>query len=195
MEERKRFIYFKQGKMSTTKKINRKVAEIRSLFGGEHVYFKNELLENICLFFSRWSYRLTKGVYYKLKYFIQRRTRGFDDLDKWNAAWFISRKAIAILKEWRKGPIMGTSIIRHREDRFGKIIELEKTEIDDEGYPPAFTEEEWLKIIDDIIFAFEFVIQDDLFCDNYNSNTYKEKYARHKRGLKLFSIYLMSLWD
>jgi len=183
----------------SNEEINKKIAEIKSKYGnGEHVYFKNETLENICLFLSSWSYRLTKGLYFKVKYFLQRQTRGFDDLDKWNAGWFIARQSIKVLSEWRKGPIMGTSLIRHREDRFGEIVELSNEEIQNnfhDGEPPVFTEEEWAKVIDDIIFAFKFMLDDDLFVGDVNSEEYKQNHKRHKRGLKLFSIYLICLWD
>lgn len=176
--------------------INKKIKEIHSRFGGEPVYSKNKYIESFFLFVSRWSYKLTKGIYFDLKYFFQRKTRGFDDLDKWNAGWFIARKAIAVLKEWRNGPIYGTAIKRHREDRHGNIIELKEEElISDDGFPAAFTEEEWKATIDDIVFAFEFILNDDLFDGDINSANYKSNYKRHKKGLKLFSIYLTSLWD
>jgi hypothetical protein len=178
------------------KKINKKIAEIMSKYGGTHVYFENETLENICLFISRWKYKLTSGLYFKLKYFFQRQIRGYDDLDKWNAGWYIARKAIAVLKEWRNNTLMGTAMVRHLEDRFGNIIELTDEELEtDDGIPAAFNEEQWLRIIDDIIFAFEFMINDDLDVGHIDSDEYKASYRRHKKGMKLFSIYVMSLWD
>ena len=137
-----------------------------------------------------------KRFYYKIKYFIQRVLRGYDDLDKWNAAWYIARKSIPVLKDFRNN-FSGTSIKWHREDRFGDIIELKKDEVFvDEGVPLAFTEDEWRAILDDIIFAFQFKLNEDSknylpYCEA----TYKENYKRHKRGLKLFSIYYMNLWD
>ena len=161
------------------------------------VYSKYRPIEEICLFVSRWKYKLTEGLYYKVKYLIQRQIRGYDDLDKWNAAWYIARKAIPVLTAMRNS-FHGTSIKWHREDRFGNIIELTKDEVFvDEGTPPAFTEDEWRAILDDIIYAFKFTLDNDSeeLYEKYSQEKYEENYKRHKRGLKLFSIYYMNLWD
>lgn len=179
------------------KKIEKRIAELMSEYGcpfGDPVYSKYRPIEKICLFCSRWYYKLTSGLYFKLKYFIQRRIRGYDDLDKWNAAWYIARKAIPVLKDMRDHAY-GSSIKWHREDRFGNIIELTKEEVfvGDE-HPAAFTMEEWRAVIDDIIYAFQFVIDEDTRTE-FNEENYNADLKRHKRGLKLFAIYYMNLWD
>lgn len=184
--------------------IEKKIAEIKSSFNiGSPVYSNIRWVEEVCLFISKWKYRLTEGLYYKIKYFIQRQTRGFDDLDKWNAAWYIARKAIPVLKAFRD-KFHGTSVRWHREDRFGNIIELTKDEVfvDDE-IPSSLSEDEWRAVLNDIIYAFQFPLDTDsetfvegegLFV-NYNQEKYDIAFKRHKRGLKLFSIYYMNLWD
>jgi len=190
----------------TEKQVNKKIAELMSWYDcsfARPVYSRYRVIEKICLFVSRWKYRLTEGLYFKSKYFIQRLTRGYDDLDKWNAAWYIARKVIPVLTAMRNS-FHGTSIKWHREDRFGNIIELTKDEVYvDDGVPPAFTEDEWRAILDDIIYAFQFSLDTDsdefydgkgLFID-YNQEKYEAARKRHKRGLKLFSIYYMNLWD
>lgn len=179
------------------KKINKRISEIMSRFGGDPVYSNIKWIENTCLFFSRWKYKLTGGLYFKLKYFIQRQIRGYDDLDKWNAAWFIARKAIPVLTAMRNS-FKGTSVKWHREDRFGNIIELSKEEVFvDDGAPESLSEDEWRSILDDIIYAFQYTL--DLDCgdafDNYSQEKYENGLKRQKRGLKLFSIYYMNLWD
>ena len=178
-------------------KVNKKLAEIRSLWGdGKPVYSRFRPLELFCLFLSKWKYNLTKGIFYKLKYFYQRHTRGYDDLDKWNAAWYIARKAIPVLTAMRNS-FKGTSLRWHREDRHGNIIELTHDEVFAESEPIALTENEWCEIIDDIIYAFKFVLDED-DVNNFSSfsqEEYEKNKKKHKRGLKLFSIYLMSLWD
>lgn len=180
----------------SNKQIDKKIAEIKSAYWfGEPVYSKIRCIEEFCLFLSRWKYRLTSGLYYKVKYFFQRRIRGFDDLDRWNAGWYIARCAVAVLKSWRQCPFMGTAMRKHRIDRFGNIVELKHEELIKEDYPDSFTEEEWRAIVDDIIFAFQFIIDEDLFVGNVDSEEYNKNYKRHKDGLKLFSIYLTSLWD
>jgi len=180
-------------------KINKKILEIMSRFGGEPVYSNIRWIENTLLFLSRWKYKLTEGLFFNIKYFLQRHTRGFDDLDKWNAAWYISRKAIPVLTAMRNS-FKGTSIRWHREDRFGNIIELSSDEVypsDGLEAPICLTENEWSDVLDDIIFAFKFVLDEDeeTTYTNFSQEVYEEKRKRHKRGLKLFSIYFMNLWD
>jgi len=180
------------------KKIQKKIAELMSEYNhpfSDPVYSKYRPIENLCLFLSKCKYKLTEGLFFKIKYFIQRKTRGYDDLDKWNAAWYIARKAIPVLKEMRNA-FQGTSIKWHREDRFGDIIELTRDEVFvDKEVPPAFTEEEWGAILDDIIYAFQFILDNDAIDREFNEEEYNKNFKRHKRGLKLFSIYYMNLWD
>lgn len=162
-----------------------------------HVYSKYRPIEKICLFLSRWKYRLTEGLYFKIKYFIQRHTRGYDDLDKWNAAWFIARKAIPVLTAMRNS-FHGTSVRWHREDRFGNIIELTKDEVFVDGeFPLSLNEDEWRSVLDDIIFAFQYTLNldnEDAY-EGIKKELTESGLKRHKRGLKLFSIYYMNLWD
>lgn len=182
----------------TMANINNKIKELQSRWGGEPVYSKIPWVESACLFVSRWHYTLTSGLYHQIKYFVQRHTRGFDDLDKWNAAWYISRKAVPVLTAWRNSHIMGTAIKRHIESRHGEIIELdgEKLLLDDAGHPASFTIEEWKAIIDDIIFAFNFIHDEDAFSSQFvDTEAYVLLSKRYKRGMRLFSIYYMSLWD
>lgn len=183
--------------MSNEKEINKRVLEIASRFGGEPVYSNVKWIESSLLFLSRWRYRLTSGLYFDVKYFFQRHTRGYDDLDKWNAAWYIARKAIPVLTAMRNS-FKGTSIRWHREDRFGNIVELTHEEVFPENESPiALTENEWCEILDDIIFAFKFVLNEDeeSTYENFNQKVYEINKKRHKRGMKLFSIYFMNLWD
>ena len=184
--------------------IEKKIAEIKSRFNiGNPVYSNIRWVEVFCLFISRWKYRLTTKIYFDIKYFFQRHTRGFDDLDKWNAAWFIARKAIPVLTAMRN-EFRGTSIKWHREDRFGNIIELTKDEVFADGdIPLAFSEDEWRAILDEIIYSFQFLLDTDseTFSNdegrsvNYSQEKYDQALKRHKRGLKLFTIYYMNLWD
>lgn len=185
-----------------SKKIEKKIAELMSEYGcpfGDPVYSKYRPIEKLCLFLSRWYYKLTSGLFYKTKYFIQRRTRGYDDLDKWNVAWYIARKAIPVLKDMKEN-VIGTSIKWHREDRFGNITELTRDEVftdveHPDDHPAAFTLDEWQAILDDIIFAFQYVLDQDIYELEYDRAKHEANYKRHKRGLKLFSIYYMNLWD
>ena len=183
--------------------INKRIKLMMSRYTDEYVYCRNKFIDSILVFFSQVWYKITSKLFYDIKYFIQRHTRGYDDLDKWNAAWYIARKAIPVLSAMRD-KCVGTSVKWHREDRFGNIVELSKEEVFvDDGSPAFFTEDEWKAILDDIIYAFQFTLDSDgetfyegdgLFI-NYSQEKYEAAFKRHKRGLKLFSIYYMNLWD
>jgi hypothetical protein len=176
--------------------MNKKLAEIESeFFAGPPVYSKYRPLEEVCLFLSRWSYRLTTGLYQLIKYKLQDLFRGYNDLDKWNVAWYLARKAIPVLKAMRDG-VKGTSLILHREDRFGNIVELTQDEVfKDKEEPQSFTEKEWKSILSDIIFLFEYTLDMDEVNTEYSEEQEVNRRKRYKRGLKLFSIYYGNLWD
>lgn len=161
--------------------------------------FKLKILNSLYYSFWKYYYKFI-GIPYKIKYFVQRHTRGYDDLDKWNASWYIARKAAPVLRAMKQ-KLHGTAIKRHIENRHGIIIELSEEEIyansnekDWQG-PAAFTEEEWNSILDDIIFAFQFHIDFDTVDGTISEEDAKKGFKRQKRGLQLFAIYFNSLWD
>lgn len=179
----------------TKVEIDKKIKVIMSRFLDDPVYSKNKYIEAICLFFARLKFNFTSKPYFKTKYFLQRLFRGYDDLDKWNVAWYIARKSIPVLKEMRNS-FVGTSIKWHREDRFGNIEELTKDEAFANEEPEALSEDEWRAILDDIIFSFQFILdEDDYDGEIFNEEIYNKRHARYKRGLRLFSIYYGNLWD
>jgi hypothetical protein len=181
--------------MKSKQEIELQVKRIMGKWYSEPVFSKNKYIEASYLFFWKWYYKCTSGLYYKCKYALQRLFRGYDDLDKWNAAWYIARKSIPVLQAMRD-KFHGTSLKWHREDRFGDIIELTQDEVFVEGEEPAsFTEDEWRAILDDIIFAFQWQINFDSLDGTVNDEEFKKGNKRQKRGLKLFSIYYNNLWD
>lgn len=198
MDKEERLIHINKSKIK--KDIDKQVYRVLGKYFDKHVFSKNKHLE--ALYFLYWKYYYkAKALPFTIKYFFQRLFRGYDDLDKWNVAWYIARKAVPILKDWRFGKINGTAIIRHREDRFGNIIELTDDEIYAESKskdwqgPNAFTLEEWKKILDDIIFAFQWQIDFDSIDGTVDEKDFKAGNKRQKKGLKLFGIYFNSLWD
>lgn len=177
--------------------------KIKRMLGGwldEPVFSKNKYIESVYLFFWKWYYRLTSSLYFKCKYTLQSLFRGYNDLDKWNAAWYIARKAVPVLRAMRDS-FHGTSVKWHREDRFGNIEALTADEVyagsNEPGYdgPNTFTEDEWRAILDDIIFAFQWQIDFDTFDGTVNDEEFKIGEKRQKRGLQLFGIYYRNLWD
>jgi hypothetical protein len=182
------------------KQIELRIKRIMGKWYDEPVFSKNKYAEALYLFFWKWYYRLTSSLYFKIKYALQRLFRGYDDLDTWNAAWYIARRAIPVLKAMRNR-FHGTSIKWHREDRFGNLELLTVDEVyagsKEPGYegPNAFTEDEWGAILDDIIFAFQWQIDLDAYHDTRDEQDFKAGEKRQKRGLQLFSLYYKNLWD
>jgi hypothetical protein len=110
-------------------------------------------------------------------------------------AWYLARKAIPVLKAMRD-EVKGTSLVWHREDRFGNITELTHDEVfKDKKEPQSFTEEEWKNVLTDIIFVFEYTLDIDKVNVEYSEEQEVNRRRRYKRGLKLFSIYYGNLWD
>lgn len=90
----------------------------------------------------------------------QYQKNGFDDTVTWNLDIEISNFIVPRLK------------------RFKKL---------NNGYPGDMTPDEWDKIIDEMIFAHEFNIKDDLTAS-------KSDLKRFEKGMKLFSKYYRNLW-
>ena len=186
--------------MRSEQEVELRVKRIMGKWLDEPVFSDIKCIETIYLFFWKWYYKLTSGLYYKCKYALQRAFRGYDDLDKWNAAWYIARKAVPVLTAMRNS-FHGTSIKWHTEDRFGVIHPRTADEVfagseaPDYAGPVAFTENEWCAILDDIIFAFQWQTDSDKLDYALNDKELKQGAARQKRGLQLFSIYYNNLWD
>ena len=186
--------------MRSEQEIELQVKRIMGKWLDEPVFSNIKCIEAAYLFFWRWYYKCTSGVYYKCKYACQRVFRGYDDLDKWNAAWYIARKAVPVLTAMRNS-FHGTSLKWHREDRHGVIELLTADEVyagcKEPTYtgPAAFTESEWCAILDDIIFAFQWQISSDDYNKPMTDAQMKQGAARQKRGLQFFGIYYNSLWD
>jgi len=186
--------------MKSEQEIELQIKRIMGKWYDEPVFSKNKCIEAVYLFFWKWYYRFTSRYYGNCKYFMQRLFRGYDDLDTWNAAWYIARRAIPVLKAMRNR-FHGTSIKWHREDRLGNLEILTVDEVyagsKEPGYegPNAFTEDEWRAILDDIIFAFQWQIDLDTYHDTRDEQDFKAGEKRQKRGLQLFSLYYKNLWD
>jgi hypothetical protein len=186
--------------MKSEEEVKLQIKRIMGKWYSEPVFSKNKYVEGMYLFFWKWYYKCTSSLFYNCKYFVQRLFRGYDDLDTWNAAWYIARKAVLVLKAMRN-KFHGTSLKWHREDRFGNIEILTVEEVyagsKEPGYegPNAFTEDEWGAILDDIIFAFQWQIDFDSYDGTVNDKEFKAGEKRQKRGLQLFSIYYRNLWD
>ena len=94
----------------------------------------------------------------------QRKEKGFDNTELWNLDNTIAQFIFPRLKAFK--------------EKTPKI-------------PGNLTEQEWNKILEDMLYPFETIIQDNW----YTKVPTKEECKKFKKGLKLFSKYLMALWD
>lgn len=96
------------------------------------------------------------------KHFLQKCTRGFSDKDTWNIDVTVAKFVLPRLK------------------RFKELTN---------GHPHEITWEEWIEILDKIIYSFEMASDDDKY---YGLNiTENEKV---QEGFALFGAYYTSLW-
>lgn len=81
---------------------------------------------------------------------------------------------------WNLDRTLGTYI-------YPRLIELKKIK---HGYPYDLTEEEWNFCLDEMIFSFKTLSEDE----NYNG-FYQKTSDRIQNGLNLFAKYYTALWD
>ena len=65
------------------------------------------------------------------------------------------------------------------------------------GYPSNLTEIKWNKILDKMIFSFEWTLEQDEMSEEYMSLSDKKKeinWKRYNEGMKLFAEYFRDLW-
>ena len=108
-----------------------------------------------------------------LRHAKQRIVRGFSDRELWSLDVTIVEFAYPrLVAFWDKGPA---------------------------GYPISLTPKKWSMIVDQIVLAFEIILLDDAhYLDDewaYNEEAVLEAQENERYGLRLFGIYLTSLWD
>jgi len=100
----------------------------------------------------------------KLKFFWQRKTRGFSDRETWSLYTEIAKFTLPRLKRFKEVNC---------------------------GFPHNYTEETWNKVLDDMIFAINYAANHD---DMDETLLKKKDYQRIRRGLNLFGKYFLDLW-
>jgi hypothetical protein len=94
----------------------------------------------------------------------QRRTRGWDDSETWSLDYELAKWMLPRLKRFR--------------------------EITD-GYPSRLTLEEWNLMLDEMIWAFEFRVNDDDWSMTHSKG---EKWKRYEHAMQLFVEWQGYLW-
>ena len=156
---------------------------------------KEKILENCIDYIEDLWYKITG----KIQRFFQRVIRGWDDSDTWDLDYIIAKFTLPRLKRFR-------DIMADPEYVFGIPIFSGQPHYDKD-------KKKWIKILDDMIYAFECICDED-FDDPYtfdkksgidkNGKIYgihcdKEKQEKREKriteGLELFGKYFRSLWS
>ena len=109
------------------------------------------------------------------KWFLERHIRGWDNRVLWSLdhAMFV----------WMLPPLRA-----HRDTFHG--VPAHPTRLDEDGYPDAHTEDEWRAILDEIIWALEWIVENEWPTKDYDAD-----YRRVMRGYGLFVKWLPAMWD
>lgn len=102
-----------------------------------------------------------------LKFWWQRRTKGWDDSDLWSLDWTIAKFIVPRLKRWLETGIM--------------------------GHPHTMTHDEWLVCLRKMLRAFELVV--DQFEPMASIEEDRKESKEIEEGLSLFSEWYLQLWD
>ena len=109
---------------------------------------------------------------FDIKMWLQKKFRGYSDVELWNLDWTFAKWMLPKLKMFREKTI---------------------------GFPFDFaTLEDWQAAIDDMIFSFEFFLRDlpssDKDIGYMRTEQYKKDLERYNRGKELFGKYWPHLW-
>lgn len=117
---------------------------------------------------------MTKPVWLiRLQAFISRHVRGYSEYDKLDyRAEFIRREYKPFMEFYRHVKNHGMSIPANLE-----------------------TQEEYITILDEIAWTFEWIYNDEFNKEDVNLETYMRDLHRAENGLKLFAEYFFSFWD
>lgn len=102
-----------------------------------------------------------KRILQRIKFAYQRVTRYYDDSAIWNLDIYITSIAIPVLRHYRENG---------------------------HGFPTGMKENEWNKILDKMITAFEIYLSDDY-------RIKEKKFKQMEEGLALFAKHFHQLWD
>jgi len=112
----------------------------------------------------------------KIKWFIQRGKRGWADCDTWSFHTYVAK----IIKE-------GTEYLLEHQH----------------GYPSGLTDERWREILKEIVWAFDYLNNEDeiwwknlrCFGSEYADEYRKKQRKKARKGLVYFVKYFQYLWD
>ena len=103
------------------------------------------------------------------KWWLQKKFRGYADIEVWGLDIAIAKFALPRLRALRNLPPM--------------------------GHPISVTYEEWLETLDKIIYAMDFIVRDDSGKMEDEEYLDEENHHRVQEGLELFGKFYQQLWD
>jgi len=121
-----------------------------------------------------------KYVERPVRFWWQRRTRGFDESELWSLDCAVIEFVYPRLKALRELPPAGTAF--HRTE----VITEEGPE---KGYPRPLTREEWDAILAEILVGFKIVLDEDCY------PLIGDQHAQLERSMDLFREYFFAFWD
>jgi len=108
-------------------------------------------------------------MFHRIKNLYLRKKNGVGCCDVINLDYYLAKKILPALKQYRKD-----------------LLDYELG-----GYPPEFYDfYDWVRTLDKMIWAFEYVVNDHEF----DERTEAEKIKQAKLGFLLFGRYFMDLW-
>lgn len=144
-------------------------------------------------YYLKHPYKFFRELWCRIKWFFQRKTRGWANPDVWDADYAIARYSLPLIKQLRKSKYGWYSLPQSKY-----------------GYPYDFSSvDEWHKVLDEIIWAFEFLVKDfegqyflsiDLPAQNGHFTRAQlaeinKMEERAQNGFELFGKYFTGLWD
>lgn len=112
-----------------------------------------------------------KEFFLNIKHIWQRATRGYDDTAYWGLDSYLANIALPVLKFYRT-------------ESLGLPFNNETNKV--------LTEKEWHDILDKMILAFQYIIEEEFSSD---PNTYLKHKKKIDEGLQEFAKYYIALWD
>ena len=116
----------------------------------------------------------------RLKFFVQRHVRGWDDSALWSIDYAIIKYSYTLIKAFRELPPAGVPI--HPTEVYPKGH-------DEEGFPRALTAEEWDDILGEILKCFELALSDAGY------SLVGEDHKQLEKSMDLFREWFFALWD
>lgn len=122
----------------------------------------------------------------------QRKYIKIDYWDVWSMDQTLALIILPMLKELREvgggAPVLtGEDVPEELRPTDEEVLKFSEGKVDDKNV------DRWNYILDEMIWTFDFIVNDDEY--SYTGNEFTEKRNRVKNGLRLFGKYYQSLWN